>query len=262
MSAVQGRLAGLNAIITGAASGIGRQTALRFTEEGANIVAADLSEEGLAALKTEIEAAGGVCHTQVTNVSSSADIAALFDLVDEVFDELNCLINNAGITIVGGVHEISEQDWDREMDINVKSIYLMSRRAWPSLKAARQAVILNTASIAATWAIRNDAAYCASKAAVAMLTKCMALDGAKDSIRVNCVAPGFIDTPMIHGFFSNQSDPEASRAGAIAAHPLGRLGLPSDIANGFVYLASADAEWVTGTTLTVDGGLTAGLWGE
>ncbi len=257
---IAGRLAGKTAIVTGAASGIGRQTALIYAREGAHVLAADLSSEGLDRLKTEITSAGGACDTHVTDVTNKASVETLFAASDAIFAELNIVVNNAGITIVGGVHEISEEDWDREMNINVKSIYLMSRTAWPRLVKSSSSVILNTASIAGTWAIMSDAAYCASKAAVIMLTKCMGLDGAKDGIRVNCVAPGFIDTPMIHGFFKDQADPDAARAGAVALHPLGRLGDPADIAQGFLYLASDDAAWVTGTVLTVDGGLTSGLW--
>jgi NAD(P)-dependent dehydrogenase (short-subunit alcohol dehydrogenase family) len=111
------------------------------------------------------------------------------------------------------------------------------------------------------WAIPADAAYCASKAGAIMLTKCMALDGAKAGIRVNCVCPGFTETPMIEGYFADQPDPEAARAFATGLHPLGRLGKPRDIADAFVYLASADAAWVTGAALVVDGGLTSGIWG-
>jgi NAD(P)-dependent dehydrogenase (short-subunit alcohol dehydrogenase family) len=257
---IVGRLEGKSAIVTGAASGIGRKTAILFAAEGAKVLAADLSADGLEKLKTEINQAGGVCETHVTDVTKKLSIASLFERSDLLFSELNIVVNNAGITIVGGVHEISEEDWDLEMNVNVKSIYLMSREAWPRLIKSTSATILNTASIAGTWAIMSDAAYCASKAAVIMLTKCMGLDGAKDGIRVNCVAPGFIDTPMIHRFFSDQTDAAAARAGAIAQHPLGRLGSPSDIAGGFLYLASEDAAWVTGTVLTVDGGLTSGLW--
>jgi len=211
-------------------------------------------------LRLEIESNGGFCQIHVADVTSKTDVASLFHFADSLFEELNCLINNAGVTLVGGIHEISEQDWDWEMNVNVKSIFLMSREAWPRLKSSKTAVIINTASIAGSWAIMSDAAYCASKAAVIMLTKCMALDGARDRIRVNCVSPGFIDTPMIQGFFNDQTDPVAARAGATSAHPLGRLGKPEDIANGFVYLASEDSQWVTGTNLTVDGGLTIGLW--
>ena len=148
---------------------------------------------------------------------------------------------------------------DTELDINLKSIYLMSNAVWPHFKERKAGVILNTASIAGQIGIAQDAAYCASKAAVIMLTRCMAVDGAPDRIRVNCVCPGFIDTPMIEGFFEDQDDPAAARAFTTKLHPLGRLGLPSDIANGFLFLASDEAEWVTGTALTIDGGLTAAL---
>ena len=143
------------------------------------------------------------------------------------------------------------------MDINVKSIYLMSKAAWPHMKRAGGGAILNTASIAGRIVIANDAAYCSSKAAVIMLTQCMAKDGAPDQIRVNCICPGFIDTPMIQGYFNDQEDPVAARDFATNLHHLGRLGKPQDIAKGYVYLASDDAEWITGTTLGVDGGLTA-----
>ena len=121
--------------------------------------------------------------------------------------------------------------------------------------------ILSTASIAGMWAIPADAAYCASKAAVIMLTKCMALDGANDKIRAACVCPGFINTPMIEGYFADQPDPAEARVFAEKLHPLGRLGDPVDIAEAFVYLASPQANWVTGTALVVDGGLTSGIWG-
>jgi NAD(P)-dependent dehydrogenase (short-subunit alcohol dehydrogenase family) len=195
------------------------------------------------------------------DVTRTADIVEGLDRLVEEFGGLDVVVNNAGITIVGAAHTMDEDDWDKELAINTKSVYLVSKAAWPHLEARGGGAIVSTASIAGIWAIPEDAAYCASKAAVIMLTKCMALDGAKAGIRVNCVCPGFIQTPMIDGYFADQADPEAARAGAVALHPLGRLGTPLDIADGFVYLASDDARWVTGTALTVDGGLTSGIWG-
>ncbi len=194
----------------------------------------------------------------ITSRASADDAVAT---VVEHFGGLDVVVNNAGVTIVGAVHEIGEDDWDRELATNLKGIYLVSRAAWPHLVSRGGGVILQTASIAGMWAIPSDAAYCASKAGAIMLTKCMALDGAKDGIRVNCVCPGFTETPMIEGYFAAQPDPAAARAGATAMHPLGRLGHPRDLAAAFVYLASDDAAWVTGTALVVDGGLTAGIWG-
>ena len=179
----------------------------------------------------------------------------------ERFGGVDVVVNNAGVTIVGAAHELDEDDWDRELAANLKSIYLVSKAVWPHLLARGGGAILNTASIAGMWAIPADAAYCASKAGAIMLTKCMALDGARAGIRVNCVCPGFVETPMIQGYFADQPDPEASRAFAVGIHPLGRLGAPQDIADAFVYLASDEAAWVTGTALVVDGGLTSGIWG-
>jgi NAD(P)-dependent dehydrogenase (short-subunit alcohol dehydrogenase family) len=161
---------------------------------------------------------------------------------------------------VGAAHELAEEDWDRELDTNLKSVYLVSKVAWPLLRERGSGAIVNTASIAGLWAIPVDAAYCASKAGVIMLTKCMALDGAKSGIRVNCVCPGYTETPMIEGYFAAQPDPAEARRFATGLHPLGRLGRPRDIADAIVYLASDEAAWVTGTAFVVDGGLTSGIW--
>ena len=255
---MSGRLQGKVALVTGAGSGIGKETALRFAAEGASVAAADLKGDTARATAAEI---GGDALGLELNVTSAASIATGLAALVEHFGGIDIVVNNAGVTIVGSIMELTEELWDRELDTNLKSIFLVSKAAWPHLVARGGGSILVTASICSTHALQNDAAYCASKAGAAMLTQCMALDGAKVGIRANCVLPGFIDTPMIHGYFNDQPDPEASRLGAAAMHPLGRLGSPRDIADAFVYLASDDARWVTGTRLVVDGGLTTGLWG-
>ena len=247
------------ALVTGAASGIGKGTALRFAEEGAAVACADLNSGGAEAVAAEITGAGGRAIGIGADVTNQADVERMISAARDTFGDLNVVVNNAGITIVGSVENLSEAEWDKELDINVKSIYRVSKTVWPILRERGGGVILNTASIAGQIGIGHDAAYCASKAAVIMLTRCMAADGAADRIRVNSVCPGFIATPMIDGFFNDQDDPEASRAAATKLHPLGRLGTPRDIASGFVYLASDDAEWVTGTALTIDGGLMAAI---
>jgi len=249
------------ALVTGAGSGIGRQTALRFAEEGAVVMATDLVAERAEETASLIAQAGGRALADAMDVTSSEDIRRGLDRLTGELGGLDIVVNNAGITIVGAAHELEESEWDTELAINTKSVYLVSKAAWPHLERRGGGSIVSTASIAGLWAIPADAAYCASKAAVIMLTKCMALDGAKARIRVNCVCPGFIQTPMIDGYFADQPDPEAARAGAVGLHPLGRLGDPLDIADGFVYLASDEARWVTGTALVVDGGLTSGIWG-
>jgi NAD(P)-dependent dehydrogenase (short-subunit alcohol dehydrogenase family) len=252
-----GRLAGKVALVTGAGSGIGQTAARRFAEEGARVAAADV--RGDAARETASELEGAIAVE--LDVTSGSSVEAGLAAVVEAFGGLDVVVNNAGVTIVGATHEISEDDWDRELDTNLKSIYLVSKAAWPLLRERGGGAIVNTASIAGLWAIPADAAYCASKAGVIMLTKCMALDGAKAAIRVNCVCPGFTETPMIEVYFAAQPDPAESRRFAERLHPLGRLGRPRDIADAMVYLASEEAAWVTGAALVVDGGLTSGIWG-
>ena len=250
------RLDGKVALITGAGSGIGRATALRFAEEGARVAAADVRGEAARETAGEI----GALAVELDVVSGPSIEAGLRE-VKEAFGGLDLVVNNAGVTIVGAVHDLSEGDWDHELDTNLKSVYLVSKAAWPLLLERGGGAIVNTASIAGLWAIPADPAYCASKAGVVMLTKCMALDGAKAGIRVNCVCPGFTETPMIEGYFEAQPDPEDAHRFATQLHPLGRLGRPRDIADAFVYLCSDEASWVTGTALVVDGGLTSGIWG-
>jgi NAD(P)-dependent dehydrogenase (short-subunit alcohol dehydrogenase family) len=252
------RLAGKVALVTGAGSGIGRETALRFAQEGATVAAGDLRGESALATAADI---GGDALGLELDVTRADSIDAALEAVLERYGGLDVVVNNAGVTIVGAAHELEEPDWDAELATNLKSIYLVSKAAWPHLETRGGGAILVTASIAGIWAIPADAAYCASKAGAIMLTKCMALDGAKAGIRVNCVCPGFTETPMIEGYFADQPDPDAARAFAVSIHPLGRLGRPRDIADAFVYLASDEADWVTGTALVVDGGLISGIWG-
>lgn len=253
-----GRLAGKTCLVTGAGSGIGRTTATRFADEGARVAAADVRPEAAEATAREI---GKAALALAMDVTSSASVAAGIEFVRTGLGGLDVVVNNAGVTIVGAAHELDEGDWDRELATNLKSVYLVSKAAWPLLLERDGGAIVNTASIAGLWAIPADAAYCASKAGVIMLSKCMALDGAKAGIRVNCVCPGFTETPMIDGYFADQPDPDEARRFATRLHPLGRLGRPRDIADAMVYLASDEAAWVTGTALVVDGGLTSGIWG-
>lgn len=252
-----GRLSGKACLVTGAGSGIGRETALRFAEEGARIAVADIREAAARSTAREI---GETAIALTVDVTSAQSSAIAVESTCSHFGGLDVVVNNAGVTIVGAVHELSEDDWDRELDTNLKSVYLVSKAAWPRLLERGGGAIVNTASIAGLWAIPADAAYCASKAGVIMLTKCMALDGARSSIRVNCVCPGYTQTPMIDGYFQDQADPAEARRLAESLHPLGRLGQPRDIADAIVYLASEEATWVTGTALVVDGGLTSGIW--
>lgn len=253
------RLAGKNAVVTGAASGIGRETALRFAEEGAAVVCADRDLDGAEAVAAEIAASGGSAHAVATDITSEDDVARLVEEALAACGTIEVLVNNAGVTILGGVAELSGADWQREIDINLSGAYRVSKAFWPHFADAGGGAILSTASIAGVIAAPQDAAYVASKAGLIMLTRCMALDGAASGIRANCICPGFVDTPMFDGFLADQPDPDSARARCASRTPLGRIGTPRDIADGFVYLASDDARWITGTALVIDGGLTAGL---
>ena len=253
------RLSGRNAVITGAASGIGRETALRFAEEGAAVVCADLNAEGAAAVAAEIAGKGGTARSAGVDITSEAEAARLAEEALAALGRIDVLVNNAGVTILGGVAELSEADWQREIDINLSGAYRVSKAFWPHLAEAGGGAILSTASIAGVVGVRQDAAYVASKAGLIMLTRCMALDGAPHGIRANCICPGFVDTPMFEDYLAEQPDPAASLARCAGRTPLGRIGTTRDIADGFVYLASDDAKWITGTSLIIDGGLTIGL---
>jgi NAD(P)-dependent dehydrogenase (short-subunit alcohol dehydrogenase family) len=235
------RLAGKRALVTGGASGIGAAIVARFRSEGADVVAADVD--------------GG----EVTmDVRSSSSVEAGVSAAVERLGRLDAVVCNAGIPAVGAAHELEERAWDEALATNVRGVFLTARATWPHLRESRGSIAA-TASVVGLWASAGQAAYCAAKAAVVMLTKCMALDGAADGIRANCVCPGFVQTPMLDRFLASQPEPDVARAAATALHPLGRLGAPTDVADAFVYLASDEAGWVTGTALVVDGGLTAGV---
>ena len=255
------RLRRKSAVVTGAASGIGRETALRFAEEGAAVVCADRDAAGADAVAAEIAAKGGSAHAVAADIASAQDAARLAEVALAARSTIEVLVNNAGVTILGGVAELTEADWQREIDINLSGAWRVSKAFWPHFAQAGGGAILSTASVAGVVAAPQDAAYVASKAGLIMLTRCMALDGASVGIRANCICPGFVDTPMFDGFLAEQPDPAGARAHAAQRTPLGRIGTPRDIADGFVYLASDDAAWISGTALVIDGGLTAGLPG-
>jgi NAD(P)-dependent dehydrogenase (short-subunit alcohol dehydrogenase family) len=236
-----GRLAGKRAFVTGGGSGIGAETSARFAEEGARVVTGDLVDGDVS-----------------LDVRSRDSVDAAVQEAVEILEGLDIIVCNAGKGIVGAVHEVDEATWDDGFATNLKGVYLTAKAAWPHL-AESHGCILSTASVVGVWGDSGQAGYCASKAGVIALTKCMALDGATVGIRANCVCPGVTETPLVKRFFAEQEDPEATRSALVAFHPLG-LGRPLDIANAFVYLASEEASWVTGHTLIVDGGMTVGMW--
>ena len=253
------RLKNKVSIVTGAGSGIGAATAILYANEGSKVICVDVNANKAKETAEQIIKEGNKAKSYKLDVTNENEINSFYsDLLKEE-TKIDILVNNAGITITGSVEDLTTSQWNKQLDTNLNSIYLMSNKIWKHFKEQGGGIILNTASIASKIGIANDAAYCASKAAVEMLTRCMAKDGASDKIKVNCVCPGFIETPNIQGYFDQQPDPIAARKFATNLHPLGRMGQPEDIAKGFVFLASEDAEWITGTSLVIDGGLLTAL---
>lgn len=252
------QLGGKIAVITGAASGIGRATALLFAREGAAIAIADMKTEDGQHLADEIIEAGGHAFFEPTDVTRTADCGRLVEHVIREFGRIDILFNNAGLIRRATVLDLSEEDWDRVMAVNVKSIYLLSRVVIPHMQKAGGGVIINTAS---GWGLAGGAkaaVYCASKGAVVLLTKAMAIDHGPQNIRVNCICPGDTDTEMLREE-AQQLAVENSRFLADSAkRPLGRVGAPAEIAQAALYLASDASSFVTGTALVVDGGGLAG----
>jgi NAD(P)-dependent dehydrogenase (short-subunit alcohol dehydrogenase family) len=254
----RGVLAGRVALITGAASGIGRATAMLFAREGAAVAAVDLDGSGAAAVARAIEAQGGRALAVSADVTRETDCRVAIESTVAAFGGLQVLFNNAGIIRRATILETGEEDWDRLMAVNVKGIFLMSRIAVPLMARSGGGAIINTASGWGLSAGPRAAAYCASKGAVVQLTKAMAIDHGEAGIRVNCICPGDTDTPMLLEEARQLGAPSDRFLSEAAWRPLRRLGRPEEIAEAALYLASDAASFVTGTALVVDGGGLAG----
>ena len=246
------------ALITGGASGIGRATALLFARAGAEVTIADLNETAGKAVVQEIAGQGEKAVFEKADVTRAADCKRVVDRVLGEFGVIHILFNNAGIMRRASLTELSEEDWDRVMEVNVKSIFLMSRLVIPIMARAGGGSIINTAS---GWGLvggTKAAVYCASKGAVVLLTKAMAVDHGPQNIRVNCICPGDTDTAMLRNEAQQLGEPTERFLAEAARRPLGRVGAPEEIAQAALYLASDASSFVTGTALVVDGGGLAG----
>jgi len=244
------------ALITGAGSGIGKAIALAYAAEGAKVAVMGRRVEKLQEVAAEIRKRGGECVAVAGDVAQAGDAEHVARETVEKLGGLNVLVNNAGILSVATVETVPEDEWDRVMAVNVKGLFLMSRAALPELRKAGGGAIVNVGSIVGLIAIKNRAAYCASKGAVTMLTKAMALDHAHENIRVNCICPALVETELVQRLFAS-ADGAAVRRERIAGFPLGRMGQPQDVAGMAVFLASEESSWVTGTAIPLDGGLSA-----
>jgi NAD(P)-dependent dehydrogenase (short-subunit alcohol dehydrogenase family) len=251
-------LHGKVALITGAAAGIGRATVELFAREGAAVALADVNERDGRQAARSIVGHGGRALFLKVDVTRAADCRRAVERCCRGLGGLHVLVNNAGIIRRASVLELEERDWDRVMAVNAKSVYLMSKYAIPRMLEAGSGVIINVAS---GWGLvggRRAAAYCASKGAVVLLTRAMALDHGPQRIRVNCICPGDTDTRMLRSEATQLRAPLDQFLGEAARRPLGRVGKPEEIAQAALYLASDASSFVTGTALVVDGGGLAG----
>ena len=249
-----GRVQDRPAIVTGAASGIGRAVASVLAAEGAPVVLVDCDAAGVAAAVDAIAAAGGRALAVVADVTVDAECRRAVEACTTAFGTPRILVNSAGLIRRTSIVETPETEWDLVMAVNVKSIYLLGRHAIPPMAAAGGGAIVN---IGSGWGLKGGpraASYCASKGAVVNLTRAMAIDHGPQGIRVACVCPGDTDTPLLRSEASQLGEDEASFMAAAADRPLARVGAPDDTARAVLYLVSDDAAWVTGTTLVVDGG--------
>ena len=246
------RLSGKIALITGAGSGIGRACALAFSREGAKVALAGRNQRALDAVAGET---GGL--VVAGDVGDKSHVARMVARTVEHFGGFSVLLNNAGYLAAGTAETHTEEEWETTFRTNVYAVWQLSRAALPHMRQAGGGSIINISSVLGLLGAKNRAAYAASKGAVTMLTKSMALDHAGENIRVNCICPAIVDTNLVAPFVTQARDPAAALRERIALHPMGRLGQPEDIAPFAVYLASDESSWVTGGAFPVDGGFTA-----
>ena len=245
------------ALITGAGSGIGEATARRFAAEGAAVAIVDLNQAGAESVASAIRQAGGRAHAIVADVAREDDVRAMLQETQENLGALHILMNNAAIFVDNDVEDTTESEWDRIMDINVKSLFWTCKHALPSLKETK-GVVLNVASMVGVHAQPHSIAYCTSKGAVITFTRALALDCAQYGIRAVTLCPSSVATPLFESFIQMQSDPEATRASVAGRAPLGYISSTEQMADAALFLVSDEASYLTGTELYADGGGTLG----
>jgi NAD(P)-dependent dehydrogenase (short-subunit alcohol dehydrogenase family) len=252
------RVAGKVALVTGAASGLGAESARRLAREGAAVMLTDIAADSVVAVASAIKDAGGQAASLTHDVTSEADWARVVAATVEAFGRMDILVNNAGVA--GGLLDLMThtlEDWRRVLSVNLDGVFLGLRHAAPAIAASGGGSVINLSSIMGKVAMPGAAAYCASKGGVLLLTKAAALEWAPLGIRVNSIHPGFIDTPMVSGALHRAENGNELREMIISRHALGRLGEPREIADAVVFLASDESSFMTGSELVVDGGYTA-----
>ena len=252
-----GRLLDKVVIITGAGQGIGRQSALLFASEGARLALVDINEETGASAAEEVRLNGGEAIYVKADLTNSDQVKNMVGTVVEKYSRIDVLYNNAGINHFGKVADASEDAWDRVMAVNVKSVFLTCKFVIPVMAEQKKGVIINTGSAASLVGLANLSAYTASKGAVLQLTRNMALDYARDGIRVNAICPGVTATEMTEQVIDEDPDPKAARERFDRVIPRGSMAEPIEIATVALFLASDESSYITGAAIPVDGGYTA-----
>jgi len=252
------KLPGKTAIVTGGTYGIGNAIASLFVKEGAKVVIAGRDEsKGRAALKVLGRESKHTIFVRA-DVSKSEDVKNLVEETARTFGRIDILVNNAGINPVGTALDTTEELWDRVMAINLKGPFLCCKYVIPYMIEAGGGSIVNLGSINSFMAFENEAAYTASKGGVLLFTRATALDFAGKNIRVNCICPGAIDTPLLQAIFKESPNPKEMEEAMKKRHPLKRMGAPEEIAKAALFLASDDSSFMTGAAIAVDGGILSG----
>lgn len=251
-------LVGKTALVTGAASGIGAAIASAFAVAGARVIVTDVSEAGAKKQAEAIRAAGGLADAVTVDVSRSTSIADLVRWMDGQHLALDILVNNAGVGFVGTLLTTTSDDLERLWSVNVRGVFEMSRAFLPGMVARRSGNIINLASIGGIVAVRDRVAYTTTKFAVVGFTKAVALDHAKEGIRCNCICPGRVETPFVTAMIAQYPDPAKARVDMEATQAIGRMIRPDEVAGAALYLASDASAGVTGSSMIIDGGWSAG----
>jgi NAD(P)-dependent dehydrogenase (short-subunit alcohol dehydrogenase family) len=251
------KLIGKVAIVTGAGSGIGRASAIAFAQEGAKVVVTDIDVEGGQKTASRIASKGSDVIFGQVDVARAADVKRVVDDTVARWGRIDILFNNAGVVLVKPLEEMTEAEWDRVMAINVKGAFLAIKHVVPHMRRNGGGAILNTGSVGSFTGQLATPVYSASKGAIALLTKSLALDYGRDRIRVNCICPGITDTPMLREHMGHGAEGEERIHARLSRVPTGEILRPEDIARAAVYLVSDDSAGVTGVLHVVDGGMLA-----
>ena len=246
-------------VVTGSGSGIGRATAIEMAREGGKVVVSDLNDEMGAETVAAITDAGGEAVYAHADVTAGADVTALMQAAVDAFGRLDVLHDNAGVhetdfTTETAVDTLPEEVWDKVFAVNLRAVWTCTRAAVPHMRAGGGGAIVNAGSTASYLGYPMSAAYTSTKAAILGLTRCMAVDFAKDSIRVNCYCPAAVDTPMVSKYWEAADEPEVIKSMLVGSHLVKRLGRPEEVAKLVCFLASDDAAFITGAAYLIDGG--------